>query len=118
MMEEYDDKYECQKCGGTNKIGRGSTDGGYISVCFTECSECGHKDFWAYGHFESENKVEIFKQKYDGEGIVDIGRDIYEAFDFRFNEKANAITADEHGIPKGHFIVTLEYFPEKIKGDL
>lgn len=57
-------------------------------------------------------KVEIFKQEYDGEGIADIGRDIYEAFDPRFNEKASVIVDDEHNIPRGTFILTLEYVPE------
>lgn len=55
---------------------------------------------------------EIFKQEYDGEGIADIGRDIYEAFDDRFNEKAKQVIYDEHGIAKGHFILILQYVPE------
>jgi hypothetical protein len=61
---------------------------------------------------DDQVKIEIFKQEYDGCGIADIGRDIWEAFDPRFNEKANAIVDDEHHIPKGHFILTLEYVPE------
>lgn len=57
-------------------------------------------------------KVEIFRQEYDGEGLADIERDLWEAFDPRFNEKANAIIDDDHHIPRGTFILTLEYVPE------
>ncbi len=56
--------------------------------------------------------ITIFENTYDGELLSDIGRDIYEAFDTSFNPKASVIVDDEYGIPKGHFVVTIEYFPE------
>jgi hypothetical protein len=56
--------------------------------------------------------VEIFKKEYDGCGIADIGRDLSEAFDPRFNENANRIIKDMQHIPRGTFILTLEYVPE------
>lgn len=54
-MSDYDDYCRCIKCDGKNKI----TDRDYINhtlaECDTECDECGHKDYWAYGFYMSRS---------------------------------------------------------------
>jgi len=54
----------------------------------------------------------VFKKEYDGESICDLERDILESFDERFNPAASVITLDDNYIPKGRFIVTVEWKPE------
>jgi len=56
--------------------------------------------------------AQIFQKSYDGESIVDLGRDIFEALDPRFNEPAAVIPSDEHGFSLGTFKVTIEWTPE------
>jgi hypothetical protein len=51
----------------------------------------------------------IFDKRYDGESIVDAGRDVSEAFDETFNEFAKGIPQDEHGLQKGIFRITIEW---------
>ena len=49
----YDDPNYCPKCEGHNKkhtIERVDMQPAEIE---TKCLECGHKDFWAYGFYES-----------------------------------------------------------------
>ena len=55
--------------------------------------------------------MELFKKTYDGESIVDVGRDVFEAFDKDFNPPAAAIPQDGHGFPQGEFVVTIEWVP-------
>nr|WP_315467112.1 hypothetical protein [uncultured Undibacterium sp.] len=55
--------------------------------------------------------MEFFKKKYDGESIVDVGRDVFEAFDPRFNKLAESIPQDKYGFNKGEFVVTIEWIP-------
>ena len=60
-MEEphpkFDDKHICVKCSGLNEIVIKDTlnDGSVISECETECTKCGHKDYWGYGWYESRS---------------------------------------------------------------
>jgi hypothetical protein len=56
--------------------------------------------------------MELFKKNYDGESIVDLGRDIYEAFDDKFNKKASLIPSDEYGFHLGEFVVTINWIPD------
>jgi len=56
ISQLYDNKDKCTKCSGTNNINVIDTDSGYISECETTCSECDHKDYWAYGFFESKSE--------------------------------------------------------------
>lgn len=55
--------------------------------------------------------MELFKKTYDGESIVDVGRDVFEAFDKDFNPPAAAIPQDDHGFQQGKFVVTIEWVP-------
>lgn len=55
--------------------------------------------------------MELFKETYDGESIVDISRDVFEAFNPTFNAPAKAIPQDEHGFHEGEFVVTIEWIP-------
>lgn len=55
--------------------------------------------------------MELFKKTYDGESIVDVGRDMFEAFDKDFNPPAAAIPQDDHGFQQGEFVVTIEWVP-------
>ena len=51
----------------------------------------------------------IWRKKYHGfEDVSDLGRDIYECLDGRFNEKAKDIPGEFQGTLR----VTVEYFPE------
>lgn len=49
----------------------------------------------------------IFNKEYDGEGICDINRDIMEAFNSDYNEKAKIIPQDENSLPEGTFTVQI-----------
>jgi hypothetical protein len=52
---------------------------------------------------------EIFYSEYDGESLVDLGRDILECFDPRFNETVKEIPIDKYGIQEGTFKVTVTW---------
>lgn len=60
----------------------------------------------------SKTKVEVFKKEYDGESIVDLGRDIYEALDAAYNPVFNLIPVDDHGFQKGTFTVAIVWSEE------
>lgn len=47
----YDVLEICPKCGGVNKVTKGSF---YEGEAETECESCGHKDYWSYGRFEPD----------------------------------------------------------------
>lgn len=57
-------------------------------------------------------KLTLFTKEYDGESIVDVGRDVFECFDERFNPTAAQIPSDEHGFHRGIFTVTVEWRQE------
>ena len=54
----------------------------------------------------------LFQHEYDGESIVDVDRDVSEAFSSDFNPAAAEIPVDEYGFQKGKFTVTIEWVPE------
>jgi hypothetical protein len=56
--------------------------------------------------------VITFDKKYDGESIVDLGRDVHEAFYPEFNPIMNEIPKDEYNFHKGTFKVTIEWIEE------
>ena len=51
----------------------------------------------------------IIKKEYDGESLVDITRDVYEAFIDEFNPEMTKIPKDEYGFHKGTFILTIKW---------
>ena len=57
--------------------------------------------------------MNLFTKKYDGNSIVDIDRDVCEAFDKIFNPIAGSIPQDEDGFYQGEFIVSVEWVPNE-----
>lgn len=57
--------------------------------------------------------MKIFEGTYAGEGIIDAGQNIDEAFMECYNPKIGEVPTDEHGIHKGSFKVTIEWIPEE-----
>lgn len=53
---KYDDKELCIKCSSPNHVSVIDHDEGFISECETMCSICNHKDYWAYGFFQSKSE--------------------------------------------------------------
>lgn len=60
-------------------------------------------------------ETEIFKAEYDGESIVDMGRDISECLDGDFNPIAAQIPEMEDfpGFAAGKFTVTITWTPDE-----
>lgn len=54
----------------------------------------------------------IFEKSYDGESIVDLGRDVVESLDQDFNPAAAAIPVDQHGFQQGRFRIVVEWQSE------
>lgn len=59
------------------------------------------------------SQLTLLDKQYDGESIVDVERDVHEAFDSRFTPAAAAILSYEHGFQKGTFRVHITWEPEK-----
>jgi len=57
---KYQNPYTCNKCTGQNNINGDLREG----EAMTECTECGFKDFWAYGFFESSQEMESNASSY------------------------------------------------------
>jgi hypothetical protein len=51
----------------------------------------------------------IFDKEYNDEGLFDLQRDLYEAFDPETNPLWIDIPKDEHGFKEGRFIVTIKW---------
>lgn len=56
--------------------------------------------------------IDVFKKEYDGESIVDLGRDISEALVEEFNPVIDLIPVDAYGFPEGIFTVTIIWSEE------
>lgn len=54
----------------------------------------------------------LLNKKYDGESIVDIDRDVYEAFIADFTPVVDDIPVDENNIQQGVFTVSITWSPE------
>lgn len=63
MRPHYHRPESCNKCGSedSNEITWGSSYDGELK---TKCDKCGHKDYWAYGFFESGEEIESNCKKY------------------------------------------------------
>ena len=57
--------------------------------------------------------IELFKQTYTGESVVDMYRDVSECLDPAFNALAQEIPQDEYGFQKGTFVVTVVWNPDE-----
>lgn len=49
----YDDPNLCVKCGKLHTIVKQVHIESHMAEAETECHNCGHKDYWAYGWFQS-----------------------------------------------------------------
>jgi hypothetical protein len=56
--------------------------------------------------------MKLFEKVYDGESIVDFGRDMEEVLQECYNPLIAEIPVDDHGFSKGSFTVTIEWMPE------
>lgn len=56
--------------------------------------------------------VTIFEKQYDGNSLCDMNRDLHEALNPEFNDKAERLEMDEHYMVKGTITVTMRYDPE------
>ena len=54
----------CNACGEKNELINPAYDERGVYETKTTCEECGHKDYWAYGFFESGSEMESKCQKY------------------------------------------------------
>lgn len=54
----------------------------------------------------------IFEKEYDGESLIDIERDLEEAFNPRFNPLVNYVPVDQYGFHKGTFKMIIEWREE------
>jgi hypothetical protein len=58
------------------------------------------------------SKIVVFSQEYSGEGIIDIGQDVDEAFHECYNSSIKIVPKDEYGLHEGIFVVTIEWKPD------
>lgn len=65
MSTQYHCPDSCNKCGGTNAT---RVDIHYVFEGPTVCQNCGHKDYWAYGWFESSEDGLNACRKYINDG--------------------------------------------------
>lgn len=59
------------------------------------------------------NELTIFKKEYDSESLYDLGRDIHEVFDERFNKIVKQIPLEESGFHQGTFTVSISWKSEE-----
>ena len=64
---QYHEPTSCNKCGGErcNDIKQTDHIDCRMSECETTCRKCGHKDYWAYGWFESGQYIESKCKTYE-----------------------------------------------------
>ena len=69
-MTEYHCPDSCNKCKGKNILSEEVYDSGILSEAKTECVICGFADYWSYGFFNSDSKIESNCETYsfDHEG--------------------------------------------------
>lgn len=63
---EYHNMDSCNSCGhpSSNSVTVKDTISGHVCESETVCQVCGHKDYWAYGWFESGQDIESKCLKY------------------------------------------------------
>lgn len=67
MAAEYHCMNSCNKCGMENDINIVDTINCHIAEAKTSCKICGHKDYWAYGFFESGQDMVSNCRKYSND---------------------------------------------------
>jgi hypothetical protein len=72
---------------------------------FGPCTSCNQDQL-------KRRMMKLFEKIYDGESIVDFGRDMDEVLMQCYNPLMADIPVDEHGFSKGKFTVTIEWEPE------
>jgi len=66
-VKKYDSPHTCNKCGKqTNEIKVTDSLNGYMHECKTTCTNCGFKDYWAHGFFESGQEMQGEARKVRG----------------------------------------------------
>ena len=65
-MSTYHVKESCNNCAGSNELINPSHDEAGVYETCTKCRDCGHTDYWAYGFFESGQRM-VSKCKTYGE---------------------------------------------------
>lgn len=55
--------------------------------------------------------ITLLDKQYDGESMVDVHRDVHEAFDGAFTPAANQVPHDEHGFATGTYKVKITWEP-------
>lgn len=59
---KYDNQYKCPKCGSDNNIWDDDWWPHTIMLeCKTECTCCGHKDYWVHGRYEGKGEKENYE---------------------------------------------------------
>lgn len=53
--------------------------------------------------------MKIFEATYSGESLIDVHRDVSEAFQEDYNPIVGQIPSDEHGFQEGNFKITVEW---------
>jgi len=48
----------CNYCGGENEITVTDSLDGHMHECRTQCKDCGKRDYWEHGYFESSQEIE------------------------------------------------------------
>lgn len=56
----------------------------------------------------------LLNEKYAGDGLDDVERDVCEAFNDNYNPEIVGIPKDEHGFHAGTFTVTITWVPEEV----
>lgn len=60
-------------------------------------------------HSIKQPTLSLLNKAYDGEGLHDVGRDVSEAFDAKFNKVVEQIPVDEYGFQRGVFTVSVKW---------
>ena len=55
------------------------------------------------------SNITVFTKQYDGESLYDLGRDIAECFDPKYNEVVKEVPQDQYGFQSGTFTVTISW---------
>ena len=72
----------CNSCGGETFVDPISHDDGYLAEAKTLCRDCGFKDYWVHGFFQSSSEIKSNCLKYSfesGKKIIKSNEEISDA---------------------------------------